>query len=407
MRILLLSQYFDPEPLPIGIMFARELVRQGHEVEVLTGFPNYPGGKVYPGYRLRFIQREMVEGIRITRVPLFPSHDSAALHRIFNYLSFALVAAVMGPWVVQKPDVIYAYHGNATIGLPAWVIGAVLRAPFVLDVQDLWPDAITASGILPSRLEFLVPVLETWCQFVYRWAAQIGVQSPGFKQTLLARGVPEAKLQFIPNWCDEVQARPGPLAPEEESLLAGQFNVVVAGSMGTAQGLEVVLQAALLLAGTEPQVQFVLVGGGVERPHLEALALSLGLRNVIFLPRRPVEAIGALLHRADALLVHLKDDPLFAITIPSRIQAYLAVGRPILCGVRGNGSELVQQAEAGLCFEPDSPTALAEAITALCHMPAQARVKMGDRGRKFYQDKLSVPVGTAAFIELFEQARHV
>ncbi len=405
MRILLLSQYFDPEPLPRGLMFARDLVKQGHEVEVLTGFPNYPGGKIYPGYGVRFIQRELIEGIKITRVPLFPSHDASAFHRGLNYLSFAVTAAIMGPWVVQKPDVIHAYYGNATIGLPAWVIGAVLRAPIVLDIQDLWPDSITASGILPRRFQFLVPVVEGWCQLVYRWAAKIAVLSPGFKRELMARGVPEAKLQVIPNWCDETQIQPGPLRTEEECLLEGRFNVVMAGTMGTVQGLDVVLDAALMLTEFEPKVQFVLVGGGVERPHLEARATSLGLNNVLFLPRRPVEEIGALLYRADALLVHLKDDPLFAITIPSRIQAYLAVGRPILCGVRGNASELVQQAGAGVCFEPDNSSALAEAVTALCHLSLEARSKMGERGRQFYRDKLSVPVGTQAFIKLFEQAR--
>lgn len=407
MRILLLSQYFDPEPLPRGLMFAHELVRQGHEVEVLTGFPNYPGGKIYPGYRLRWIQREVIDGIRITRVPLYPSHDSSPLSRILNYVSFALVAALMGPWVVRKPDVIHAYYGNATIGLPALVIGAVRRAPFVLDIQDLWPDSITASGLLPRRFMFMVPVVETWCRLVNRWAAKIGVLSPGFKQELVGRGVPESKIQVIPNWCDQVQAQPGVLAAEEASLLAGRFNVVMAGTMGTVQGLGVVLEAAALIAGSEPSVQFVLVGGGVERSRLEARAASLGLKNVLFLPRRPVEEIGVLLNLADALLVHLKDDPLFAITIPSRIQAYLAVGRPILCGVRGNASELVQQAGAGLCFEPDNPAVLAEAVRFLAHLPAEVRMTMGERGRQFYGEKLSVPVGTAAFIKLFEQARRL
>lgn len=171
------------------------------------------------------------------------------------------------------------------------------------------------------------------------------------------------------------------------------------------QGLDVVLDSARVLADSEPQVQFVLVGSGVERPHLEARAASLGLRNVLFLPRRPVEEIGALLHRADALLVHLKDEPLFSITIPSRIQAYLAVGRPILCGVRGDGSELVRQAGAGICFKPDEPSALVEAVTALCRLSLEARLEMGERGQRFYRDKLSMPVGTQAFIKLFEQAR--
>lgn len=404
MRILLLSQDFDPEPLPRGLMFARELARQGHEVEVLTGFPNYPGGRIFPGYRLRFFQREVMEGIPVLRVPLYPSHDASIINRLLNYVSFPLTAALMGPWVVRKPDVIHAYYGNATIGLPAWVLGTLFRAPVVLDIQDLWPESITASGMLPQRLGFVVAGVEAWCHLMYRGVAKIAVLSPGFKRALMARGVPEAKVQVIPNWCDEVQTRPGILPEAEAARFAGRFNVVLAGNMGTVQGLDVVLDAARHLAGLDPLVQFVLVGGGLDRSRLEARAVELGLENVLFLPRRPIEAIGAVFQSADALLVHLKDDPLFTITIPSRIQAYLAAGRPVLCGVRGDGSDLVRESGGGVCFEPDQPEALVEAVLALRRLPASAREEMGARGRRFYQKRLSVPVGTLSFLDLFKQA---
>jgi glycosyltransferase involved in cell wall biosynthesis len=404
LRILLLSQYFAPEPFLKGLPFAQELVRQGHEVEVLTGFPNYPGGRLYPGYRLRLLQREEIGGIRITRVPLFPSHDSGGFRRMVTYLSFAFSSAILGPWLVRKPDVIHAYHGNATIGLPAWIIGLVRRAPFVLDIQDLWPDSITASGMLPKRFEGLVPLVAAWCRFIYRRAAGIAVLSPGFKKVLVARGVPEGKVEVIPNWCDEVQTHAGPLRAEEATLLEGRFNVVMAGNMGKMQGLDVVLDAAGALQSLEPRVQFVLVGDGVECPRLEARATSLGLTNVLFLPRRPANEIGSLLGRADALLVHLKDDPLFAITIPSRIQAYLAVGRPILCGVRGDGADLVREAGAGFCFEPEHPDTLVEALSALHGLAPEARVGLGEGGRRFYQEHLSIRVGTRAFLRLFTKA---
>lgn len=405
MRILLLSQYFDPEPHLKGLAFARELVAQGHEVEVLTGFPNYPGGKVYPGYRLRFVQREVLEGIPVIRVPLYPSHDAGGLRRMATYLSFALSAAFLGPWLVRKPEVIHAYHGPATIGLPAWILGLVCRAPFVLDIQDLWPDTITASGMLPARLTRFIPLVAAWCRFMYRQAARIAVLSPGFKRVLVARGVPEEKVAVIPNWCDEVQTEPGPVRPEEALLLEGRFNVVMAGNMGTLQALDVVLEAAQKLGSLEPRIQFVLVGGGVDRPRLEARAAELGLANVLFLPRRPVEEIGALLHRADALLVHLKDDPLFAITIPSRLQAYLAVGRPVLCGVRGDGADLIRQAGAGACFDPESPEALAEVTLGLQRLAPEPRAEMGGRARAYYRDRLSLSVGTRAFLALFTRAR--
>lgn len=405
MRILLLSQYFDPEPHLKGLPFAQELVRQGHEVEVLTGFPNYPGGKLYPGYHLRLIQREMVDGVRITRVPLFPSHDQGGLCRVANYLSFAVSASVLGPWLIRKPDVIYAYHGHAPIGLPAWIIGFIRRAPYVLDIQDLWPDSVTSSGMLPSKLQGLVPLLAAWCRFMYRRAEGIAVLSPGFKKVLASRGVPEEKVAVIPNWCDEVQTRPGPMRREEEALMGGRFNVVMAGNMGKVQGLEVLLDAAYILQSRGREVQFLLVGGGVERPHLEQRAASLGLTNVQFLPRRPVEEIGALLHRADALLVHLKDDPLFTITIPSRIQAYLGAGRPILCGVPGDGADLVIEAGAGLCFKPGCPEALAAAVMDLLLLSPEARKAMGERGRCFYQERLSIQVGTQGFVDLFKRVQ--
>jgi glycosyltransferase involved in cell wall biosynthesis len=239
---------------------------------------------------------------------------------------------------------------------------------------------------------------------MYRRSARIAVLSSGFKRELASRGVPEEKIEVIPNWCDEVQTRPGPLRPEEQTILEGYFNVVVAGNMGKMQGLDVVLDAARILQSCEPKIQFVLVGGGVDRPQLEARAAALELTNVRFLPRRPVEEIGALLHCADAMLVHLKDDPLFAITIPSRIQAYLAVGRPILCGVRGDGAALVREAGAGLSFEPESPESLVDAVTTLYRLPPEARVEMGEKGRRFYQDRLSLQVGTGAFLQLFNRA---
>lgn len=404
MHILFLSEYFDPEPVLKGMGFVQEMVRQGHSVEVLTGFPNYPEGRIYPGYRLRLIQREEVAGVRVLRVPLYPSHNTSGFARMLTFSSFALSAAILGPWVVQKPDVIYVCHGNGTIGLPAWTLKVTRGAPFVLDIQDLWPDSVVASGMLPRGLKPLLPVLEAWCRFIYRQAAQVAVLSQGFKRTLTSRGVPEAKVSVIPNWCDEVQIRPGPVRPEEEALLEGRFNVVMAGNMGKMQGLSVVLEAAAVLQGIEPKVQFVLVGSGVDLPRLEAQAASLGLTNVLFLPRRPVGEIGALLNRADALLVHLKDDPLFSITIPSRIQAYLAVGRPILCGVRGDATDLVLKAQAGLAFEPERSESLVASVCTLLRLTPESRAEMGERGRRFYRDVLSIQVGTAAFLELFTRA---
>ena len=164
MRILILSQFFDPEPIVKGLPFARELSRRGHAVEVLTGFPNYPGGKLYPGYRLRPWQREVLDGIPVHRVALYPSHDGSAVRRTANYASFALSAAVAGPFLVRKPDVVYVYHPPATVGLPALVFRALRGCPVVYDVQDLWPDSVASSRMVGSP--WIIKALDRWCRLV-------------------------------------------------------------------------------------------------------------------------------------------------------------------------------------------------------------------------------------------------
>src|SRR5689334_2905639 len=183
MRILLLSQLFDPEPTSKGLVFARELAARGHQVEVLTGFPNYPGGKIYPGYRIRPWMREEIEGISILRVALYPSHDKSSFRRVLNYVSFAASAAVLGTAMVRKADVAYVYSPPATIGFAAVILGFLRRVPFVYDIGDLWPDTVAVSGMLSNRVA--LRLLDGCCKFVYRGARHIVVISPGFKEQLM------------------------------------------------------------------------------------------------------------------------------------------------------------------------------------------------------------------------------
>ena len=399
MRILILSQWFDPEPTFKGMVFARELVRLGHDVEVLTGFPNYPGGKLYPGYRVRFLQREVVDGVSIIRVPLYPSHDGSAVRRILNYLSFAVSAAILGPFLVRKADVAYVYHPPATVAFPAMALRLLRGIPFVYDIQDLWPDTLSATGMVNSRK--ILTCVDLFCRLTYRMASKVVVLSPGFKRRLLERGVPDEKLAMIYNWCDEAQIVSTTVG-DEEPLLNGRFNVVFAGTMGKAQALDAVLEAAQLLTVRLPKVQFVMVGGGIQVEHLEREKKRMGLGNVLFLPRRPVSEIGGLLSRADALLVHLKDDPLFAITLPSKTQAYLAIGRPIIMAVRGDAADLVERAGAGIACLPGNAQSIAEAVEKLVAMDKEQLDQMGEKGAEYYQKELALPVGTRKFEELFQ-----
>lgn len=401
MNILLLTQWFQPEPGFKGLPFAKALRERGHRVQVLTGFPNYPEGKLYTGYRIRPAQREMMDGIPVLRVPLYPSHDASALRRAANYASFACSAAALGPLLVDRADVAYVYHPPASVGLAALSLKLLRGIPYLYDIQDLWPDTLAATGMV--RHPLLLRSVDRWCRWVYAQASRIAVLSPGFRLALQQRGVAAGKIEVVYNWCDERPPAARDSALAQETKMAGRFNVLFAGTMGKAQALDAVLAAAKLLRGHPRLPQFVFIGGGIEVERLKNQAQSMALDNVRFLPRCPANEIGRYLQLAEVLLVHLRDDPLFSITIPSKIQAYLSTGRPILCAVRGDAADLVERAGAGLCCPPENPSALAETVRRLMEMPGQELAALGERGRAFYQRELSLEAGTKQFERILHQ----
>ena len=400
-RVLLLTQWFDPEPTFKGQVFARELLRQGFEVEVLTGFPNYPGGKVYPGYAIKLLQRELVDGVQITRVPLYPSHDQSAIKRVLNYVSFAVTTLIYGLFVAKRADVIYTYQPPLTVGISAALIRMARRIPVVLDIQDMWPDTLRATGMIsnPKTLDRVDAV----CKWVYRHVDRLVVLSPGFKHLLIDRGVPASKIDVIYNWADEESlatpvgnlphAFPGP----------DRFRIVFAGNMGKAQALGAILDAAALLQARASSICFVMIGGGVELVQLQTKAAKLKLNNVVFLPPVPMSEIGTLLQAGDALLVHLRKDPLFKITIPSKTQAYMTVGKPVLMAVEGDASDLVKQAGAGVVAESENAKSLAAAAQALQKLSLSERQAMGDRAQSYYRNHLALAVGVAKFAKILDE----
>ena len=399
-RVLLLTQWFDPEPTFKGLVFARELVRQGFEVEVITGFPNYPGGKVYPGYRVKLIQKEVIDGVNVTRVPLYPSHDKGAKGRILNYASFAASSLFYGLFFAKKADVIYAYHPPLTVGVTAALLRLFRRTPVVYDIQDMWPDTLRATGMFSNEraLKFVSAV----CDWVYKRVDHIVVLSPGFRRLLIERGVPSAKIDVIYNWCaeDSISDRGGDFPA---GLPAEGFRVLFAGNMGKAQALPAVLEAAEILSHEAPTVKFVFLGGGVEVDRLKEMTEKKGLGNVSFLSPVPMNEVGKYLGAADALLVHLKKDPLFRITIPSKTQAYMAAGKPIIMGVDGDAADLVREGQCGYVAESENPRSIADAVMELMHLSVEQRKELEDRSKTFYMERLSLRTGVAAFGDIFEK----
>lgn len=402
MRILILSQFFEPEPVLMNMAFARALQAQGHEVRVLTGFPNYPGGKIYDGYKLKLIQHATIDGIRITRVPLVPDHSRSKSKRIANYVSFAASASIVGTFSGWRPDVMFVYHPPLTVGLAAWVIGLLRGVPFVYNIQDLWPDTLSATGMIGNAR--VLALIGRAANFVYKRAAVLLPQSPGFAQRLRDGGVPENKIRVVHNWADEQALAGGAPWPRPESL-QGKFLVTFAGTMGVGQGLDAVLEAAALLKTSQPNTRLLFIGGGTERLRLEMLARTRDLENVLFLPAVPISEISGVLQAADVLLVHLRDDPLFTITIPSKIQAYLLSGKPIIIGVRGDAAELVAKAHAGIAVPPQDAVALVDAITRMAALSSAERARMGACGKAFYQKELSLTSAVASILPALEQAR--
>jgi len=400
-RVLLLTQWFDPEPTFKGMVFARELVRQGFEVEVLTGFPNYPGGKLYPRYRMRWLQRENIEGVRVTRVPLYPSHDQSAIGRVMNYASFAASAVVYGVFMMRRCDVIYAYHPPLTVGVAAAMIRSLRRVPVVYDIQDMWPDTLRATGMIGN--EKVLGMVGRVCRWVYRRMDHIVVLSPGFRRLLSERGVAHDKIEVIYNWADEAAlGEPtGNLPPCFPA--SDRFRIVFAGNMGKAQALTAVLDAAGLLQARDSRVSFVLVGGGVEVDRLRQIAAERALRNVTFVPQMPMSEVGTVLNAADALIVHLRRDPLFEITIPSKTQAYMTVGKPLLMAVDGDAADLVRDADCGVIARSEDPEAIASAAEAMAALSGAALAEMGANAKQYYRERLALNVGASRFGAIFDR----
>ncbi len=394
----MISQWFHPEPSFKGLPFARALADRGHQVQVLTGFPNYPGGRLYPGYRVRPWRREVLDGIPVLRVPLYPSHDRSGLRRTLNYLTFAWSATALGSALLEKPDVIYAYHPPATIGLPAVALSLTTGAPFVYDIQDLWPDSVLHSGMLADGVT--MRAISAWCGFVYRRASQIVVLSPGFKRVLRERGVPSAKISVVYNWADETPVETAPIG--SNALCQDRFNILFAGTMGTGQALDTVLRVADRCASMLPLVHFWLVGRGTETERLQREAAEMQLPNVTFLPHQSRPELMRIMNAADALLVHLRNIPLYTVTIPSKTQEYLAAGKPIIMAVRGDSADLITQAGAGVNCEPEDTDSITAAIAKLIALGPEGRRAMGAAGQAYYQTHLCFRHGIDRFESIFE-----
>ncbi len=384
-KVLIISQYFWPESFRINDI-ALGLKERGHDVTVLTGKPNYPGGDFFSGYGYFKRAREDYHGISVRRVPLCPRGRGGSLRLALNYLSFALLASVLGPWRCREGyDAILVYEPSPiTVGLPAVVMKWLKGAPVLFWVQDLWPESISATGAVRSPLALgLVERLVCW---IYRGCDRILVQSEAFVEPIERLGVERERIHYFPNSAEGIYQplRLEESAPERARIPAG-FRVVFAGNIGKAQDFETILGAVERLK-TYQDIQWVILGDG---RMLSWVAEQVGRRNladtVHLLGRHPVESMPRYFALADVMLVTLRDEPIFALTIPAKVQSYLACARPVIAALRGEGARVIREAGAGLTPPPEDPDALAEAVLAMYSMPVAERRAMGARGREYFE----------------------
>ena len=384
MNVLVLSQYYKPEPVPKPSEIAEELKARGHTVRVVTGFPNYPSGQLHPAYKLRPWLHEVLDGTPILRVFEMPYHGRSMIGRVVNYLSLTVAAAV-GVFFGPRPDVAYVFLPPPTLALSAALLQSVRGVPFVCDVQDIWPDEAIASGLM--RDGFVARAIRVVERLAYATAAHVLVITDGAKRNLIAKGTPADKISVLPHWypseMDADYGHPELREKGRQDLHAdGEFIVTFAGNLGLVQGLSTVLDAAAELRG-RANVSFRFVGDGVDRARLERIANERGLDNVEFLGPRPAAAMPPLLAASDALLVHAIPGPLNQLLLPTKTLAYLAAGRPVIAAMDGATADLVREAGAGVAVAPGDPAALADAIAGLSKTPPEVLAEMGARGRRF------------------------
>lgn len=384
MRVLVVSQYFWPENFRINAV-AKSLVKQGIEIEVLTGKPNYPEGEISTGYRAWGCQREQWEGMTVHRVPLFPRGRNSSLRLFINYLSFIFFGLFSGPWLLRKRkyDAIFVYGLSPILSaIPALFIGWLKGKKVILWVQDLWPESLSATGYIHNR--YIIGMVRHVVRFIYRRTDLLLVQSRAFEEPAQAMA-PETPVVYYPNSVDNFFAIPAKSEPPAVQGLGEGFSVMFAGNIGTAQGVGVIVEAATLLK-EYTDIHFVVLGDGSCRAEMLNSVQQRGLTNLHLPGRFPEETMPGFMQKASALLVTLADRPIFAMTVPNKVQAYMASGKPIIACLNGEGARLVVESGAGFATPAEDGKALADTILRMYELPLEEREKMGGQGRRYYQE---------------------
>jgi colanic acid biosynthesis glycosyl transferase WcaI len=385
LKVLIVSQYFSPESFRVNDV-ATGLVERGHEVTVLTGQPNYETGSFFEGYSAFRPRCETIDSVTVQRFPLVSRGTATGARLAANYLSFALSSSLLSPLRLrQRFDAIVVYQMSpVTMAAPAFILKRLHDIPIVFWIQDLWPETLSATGKV--RSERVLKWMRNVVGAMYRASDLVLVESEAFRSAVVGAGIPPTRVEYLPEWAEgfykPCELEPNP--PEAKEMRSG-FRVMFAGNIGVAQATDTIIGAASLLR-SYPDIQWIFIGDGRRKQFAEALVKELALEDVVsFLGRRPPRAMPRYFALADVLLVTLVSDPVFAMTIPAKLQTYLACGRPIAAALDGEGARVVVDSGSGLVCPAESPEALADVVLSLYHTPSEKRAAMGHAGRAYYE----------------------
>jgi colanic acid biosynthesis glycosyl transferase WcaI len=413
MKILYVSQYFPPEmgaPAARAAELSRHWAAAGHQVTVLTGFPNHPTGVVPPEYRSKFrrmVVREKTDGVNVVRTWLLPFPNRKAYERMLNYSSFCASAASTGLFL-PRPDVVIATSPQLLVGLAGWWLARCRRVPFVFEVRDLWPESLAAVGMGNANSP-LHRALAKIAGFLYSHSDRVVVVTSSFADYLAKHWrVPEEKIVVIENGVETKLFAPEPLTGEavialrRELRAEGKFIVSYIGTMGMAHGLETIITAATHLQDENPEIVFLMIGEGADKERIAALARDRGLNNLRFVGQQPREKIPAFISASDACLVPLKKNDLFKTVIPTKMLEFMSCARPVILGVDGQARQILEEARAGLAIDPENSDALVKAIRYLSANREMAGA-LGKNGREYILRKFSRYQTAEKYIHALEE----
>ncbi len=383
MKILIVTQYYFPENFKSNDL-SFELQKRGHDVTVLTGLPNYPEGKLFEGYGIFKNRKQVINGVKVIRSLLLLRGKGGGVRLFLNYFSFAFFASLKAFFLnfSNKYDAVLVHEPSPiTQFYPALLLKKLQNVPVYFWVMDLWPESLEIAGGVKNK--FVLEFFKNMVIRFYKNSEKILITSKGFKKSILEKGDFEEKLEYFPNWAEDAisEGDKNYLVP---TLPLG-FKVMFAGNVGEAQDLEAIMDAALELKN-HGEIKFIIVGDGRKMTYVQDVIQKHGLENtVITVGRFPVEAMASFFDKADVMLVSLKNDTIFNLTVPAKVQAYMSASKPIVAMLNGEGAEIIEEAKCGLAVSAGNAKQLAKTILKMSDLPSSELEQMGINSRNFFQ----------------------